>query len=100
MPVEFSRHAAARLFHGADMLLTDVQAADHDRRAGTMLTQTRMLLDTELADDPNTRKLLQDLELILARIAAMTPDDVEGIRRDIKNKEAVNRLRLAVATGV
>lgn len=86
-PTEFSRHAAARLFSGADVLLTDLQSHDHERRAGVMLAQTRLLLDTELADDPDTRQLLLDLELVLARIAA---DDVDGIRRDLM----VNRLRL------
>ena len=85
VPTEFSRHAAARLFSSADVLLTDLQIPDHERRAGVMLTQTRLLLDTELADDPDTRQLLLDLELILARIAA----DDDGSRHDT----LVDRLR-------
>ncbi len=86
---EFSRLAAARLFERADVLLSTPSAGDAGPRAGALLAQTRILLDCDVADDPATRILLQDLELVLARLA--TADDAE-IHADIKD-----RLRLAAA---
>jgi len=101
------RFAAANLFSRADALLTDLQTADCSTDAmaplpgwaGNMLAQTRLLLDSDLSRDPGTKDLLQDLELVLARIASLRPGncdaDVNRIREDIRAKATVDRLRLA-----
>ena len=99
-------HAGA-LFSRADILLTDLQTADCSTDqmaplpawAGNMLAQTRLLMDTDLSRDPETRALLQDLELVLARVASLRPGDcgadVKRIREDLRSKGTVDRLRLA-----
>ncbi|MFO7609862.1 MAG: hypothetical protein R6X35_11830 [Candidatus Krumholzibacteriia bacterium] len=101
------RHTATSLFARADALLTDLQTGDCRRRdlaplagwAGGMLAQTRLLLDTPLAEEPDTRALLLDLELMLARIASLSPRDctadVDRIRQDLQDKSTLERLRLA-----
>jgi hypothetical protein len=104
------RHAAASLFNRADVLLTDLKVSRCAQRedsgavpawAGGLLVQTRLLLDTPLADDPDTKHLLQDLELVLVRITGLsTADcagDVDRIRRDLETNATLDRLRLAAA---
>jgi len=103
------KFAAANLFSRADALLTDLQTGrcDDERLApvpawaGGMLAQTRLLLDSELADDPDMKSLLLDLELILARITDLSredcSEDVNHIRQDIRDKATLDRLRLAAA---
>lgn len=104
------RFAAASLFRRADALLTGLQTAGPAAPAedalpawaGGMLAQTRLLLDSPLADDAETHALLQDLELVLARIASLEPgagaDDVERIRQDLRESTTLDRLRLAGGT--
>ncbi len=104
------RYAAVSLFNRADALLTDLQTGDCAQRdlsplpvwAGGMLTQTRLLLDSNLARDPDTRFLLQDLEMLLVRIASLSTQDcaadVDRIRQDLKDKSTLDRLRLAGGT--
>ncbi len=106
------RFAAANLYGRADALLTNLETADCSTDAmaplpawaGNMLAQTRLLLDTDLSRDPGTKSLLQDLELVLARIASLRPGDcgadVNRIREDIRTKGTVDRLRLAGTGGV
>lgn len=101
------RYAAVSLFNRADALLTDLQTGDCARRdlsplpawAGGMLTQTRLLLDTNLNRDAETKALLQDLELVLMRITSLSTrdctTDVDRIRQDLKDKSTLDRLRLA-----
>lgn len=101
------RFAALSLFNRADALLTDLQTGDCTQRdlaplpawAGNMLAQTRLLLDSPLAADPDTRSLLLDLELVLARVTSLARQDcaadVDRIRQDLKDKSTVERLRLA-----
>lgn len=104
-----ARHAALNLFGRADALLTDLKVSsctDKDLRpvpawAGGMLTQTRLLLDSPLGEDVETRALLMDLELVLARIAGLSNEDcardVDRIRRDLDDNSTLDRLRLATA---
>jgi hypothetical protein len=102
-------YAAASLFHRADVLLTGLQTEPCGQDdlsplpawAGGMLVQTRLLMDSELGTDPDLKALLQDLELILARIADLSREDcaadMDRIRKDIRDKATLDRLRLAAA---
>ena len=105
------RHAAADLFNRADVLLTDLKVSSCTTRdaaavpawAGNLLVQTRLLLDTPLADNAETKTLLQDLELVLIRITGLSREDcardVDLIRRDLETNATLDRLRLAAAGG-
>lgn len=59
--------------------------------ARDLLTNTRLLLNSPAASDPKTAALLQDLEVIIAQIAALSaPSNLENeIIRDGMNKTAV-----------
>ena len=70
--------------------------------ARDLLTNTRLLLDSPAADDPNVAALLEDLELIIAQIARMSAPSREesAIIRDGMNKTAVlPRLRATLPAG-
>jgi hypothetical protein len=53
--------------------------------------------------DPRTRLLLEDLELVLAEIAQLSPrsraEDLELIREGIEQGDVMPRLRTAVPAG-
>jgi hypothetical protein len=79
---------------------------DHRLASATarqLLTGTRLLLDSPAARDEATRRLLQDLELVLAEIAQLSPgspaQDLELIRDGIERGDVLSRLRQAVSTG-
>jgi hypothetical protein len=98
--------AAMDLFDRADVLLTDFKVtpcADQDLQAvpdwaGGMLLQTRLLLNTELAEEPALNELLLDLELVLAQIAGLNRNncarDAAWIRTTLDQQATIDRLRL------
>ena len=58
-------------------------ATEFSAQAQDLLTDTRLLLDSKRVVDPRTRKLLEDLELVLAQIATLDPARKEpGPRSD------------------
>lgn len=69
--------------------------------AGQMLTTTRLLIDSPAASDPRLRTLLQDLELVLAQIAALptrstattTETEVDLARRAMEEKQLLPRMQ-------
>jgi hypothetical protein len=71
--------------------------------ARQLLATNRLLLDSPAAVDPKTRLLLQDLELVLAEIAQLSPssraEDLELIREGIEQGDVMPRLRTAVPAG-
>jgi len=68
--------------------------------ARQLLAGNRLLLDSPAARDRNTRLLLEDLELVLAEIAQLSPgsprEDLELIREGMERGDMLPRLRTAV----
>jgi hypothetical protein len=74
--------------------------------AGQMLSTTRLLLDSPAADDPKLRTLLEDLELVLAQIAALPRSDtdtetteVDMARRAVEEKQLLPRMQTLAPAG-
>ena len=71
--------------------------------ARQLLATNRLLLDSPAATDPRTRLLLQDLELVLAEIAQLSPQprsrDLELITEGMEQGGVLTRLRTAVPAG-
>lgn len=71
--------------------------------ARQLLASNRLLLDSPAAADRKTRLLLEDLELVLAEIAQLSPQprerDLELIREGIDRGHVMSRLRTAVPAG-
>ena len=83
-----------------------MRPGDHRLASATarqLLAGNRLLLDSPAARDEATRRLLQDLELVLAEIAQLSPgspaQDLELIRDGIERGDVLPRLRQAVPTG-
>lgn len=76
------RLATARHLNDADALLSfvsaDASGGRTDRDVGVwgreLLTQTRLLLDSSVGEDPAVRRVLEDLEIVLAQIALLGGD--------------------------
>ena len=71
--------------------------------ARQLLATNRLLLDSPAADDAKTRLLLQDLELVLAEIAQLSPQsrnrDLDLIKEGLDRGGVMSRLRTAVPSG-
>jgi hypothetical protein len=71
--------------------------------ARQLLATNRLLLDSPASTDPRTRLLLQDLELVLAEIAQLSPQprsrDLELITEGMEQGGVLTRLRTAVPAG-
>ena len=71
--------------------------------ARQLLGTNRLLLDSPAATDARTRLLLQDLELVLAEIAQLSPQprsgDLELITEGLEQGGVLSRLRTAVPAG-
>jgi hypothetical protein len=80
---------------------TDQRLASASARQ--LLGTNRLLLDSPAAADPAVRLLLQDLELVLAGIAQLSPqsraEDLRLIRDGIEQGDVMPRLRTAVPSG-
>jgi hypothetical protein len=79
---------------------------DHRLASATarqLLAGNRLLLDSPAARDADTRQLLEDLELVLAEIAQLSPaspaQDLELVRDGIERGDVLSRLRHAVPAG-
>ena len=103
------RLAARDLFSRADYLLTDfkVRSCGKDDMsevpawAGGMLVQTRLLMDTDVAEDIEMKNLLDELELVLAQIVGLSRDncarDMAWIRQGLQERSTIDRLRTVSA---
>ena len=71
--------------------------------ARQLLSNTRLLLDSPVANDPQRRPLLQDRELVLVQIVQLspgsTPQDRELIEKTLKQDHVMTRLRTAIPAG-
>jgi hypothetical protein len=71
--------------------------------ARDLLGTTRLLLDSKRVPDPRTRKLLEDLELILTQITALDPkdrrEDLGFIADGLAQSHLRTRLRNAIPAG-
>jgi hypothetical protein len=71
--------------------------------ARELLTNTRLLLDSPVASDPQRRPLLEDLELVLVQIVQLspgsTPQDHELIEKTLQQEHVLTRLRTAIPAG-
>ena len=71
--------------------------------ARELLSNTRLLLDSPVATDPQRRPLLEDLELVLVQIVHLspgsTPQDRELIERTLQKDHVMTRLRSAIPAG-
>ncbi len=113
--------AVVNHFAKAEALLVSYRADSLDAALDTriakwvrpMLADTRLLLDSPAADDPRRRRLLEDLELVLAQMARLAPNaDVasdSGAQRErserrlidgaMRHAQLLPRLRTAVPAG-
>ena len=103
---------AVRHLSEAEALLTSFRArttADQqmDAQLGSwareLLSNTRLLLDSPVANDPQRRPLLEDLELVLVQIVQLspgsTPQDRELIEKTLQQDHVMTRLRTAIPAG-
>lgn len=106
--------AAAENLDRAEVLLTSFQVESRSGRvdprigrwASDLLSSTRLLLDSPNAQDPQLRKLLGDLELVLAQIAQLrttsgaTNGDLQLIDDAVRTHDMMTRLRHATPAPV
>lgn len=71
--------------------------------ARDLLSKTRLLLDSPVAEDPQRRPLLQDLEVLLVQIVQLspgsTPQDREIVERSLQQDNLMTKLRTAIPAG-
>jgi hypothetical protein len=105
------RVAAVQYLSQSEVFLTTFRAdlkqgtvdQNAGRRAQELLSANRLLMDSPAANDPKTKALLQDLELVLAEIAQMTDEtdrtEANMIDDGLEQGGLLPRLRTAVPAG-
>ena len=106
------RITANRHLSEAELLLTSFRSRSNadqqmDAQLGTwarqLLSNTRLLLDSPIANDPQRRPLLEDLELVLVQIVQLspgsTPQDRDLIEKTLQQDHVMTRLRTAIPAG-
>ena len=82
---------------------TEKASPEFTEHARNLLGTTRLLLDSKRVSDPRTRKLLEDLELVLVQIATMNPkdraEDLNSIADGLAQNQLRTRLRNAIPAG-
>lgn len=82
---------------------TQQTAQDFAPQAQELLSTTRLLLDSKRLTDSRTRKLLEDLELVLVQIATLNPkdrrEDLGFIADGLTHSHLRTRLRNAIPAG-
>lgn len=72
--------------------------------AGELLSNTRLMLDSPVADDPVMKELLEELELVLVQVVQLSyaqgrETEVDLITQGIERKGLLPRLRTAIPAG-
>jgi len=111
-PASAYQLAAVRHLSEAEALLTSFRTrsttdqqmdAQLGSWARSLLSNTRLLLDSPVANDPQRRPLLEDLELVLVQIVQLspgsTPQDREMIEKTLRQDHVMTRLRTAIPAG-
>ena len=105
------RVAATQYLSRTEAFLTgfraDLRAGRADARftgqARDLLTTTRLLLDSPAADDPRSRALLEDLELVLVQISQLATGrdthDADLITQGMDQRNLLPKLRSAIPAG-
>lgn len=105
------RVVAAQYLTRAEALLTGFRAeaqsgrldAQLARQAHDLLSTTRLMLDSPAAQDQRLKGLLEDLEMVLAQIAQVTPgeekEDMQLINQGLERRSVLLRLRTANPAG-
>ncbi|MFT5233243.1 MAG: hypothetical protein ACI9UK_000643 [Candidatus Krumholzibacteriia bacterium] len=108
---KINRLATVDLFGRADFLLTDFKVQSCAQQATSpspawaagMLLQTRLLMDTSVGSDPEMKKLLDELELVLAQIVGLSREncaqDMAWIQKGLQENSTLERLRLVSDDG-
>jgi hypothetical protein len=82
---------------------TRAASPEFTEEAHDLLGTTRLLLDSKRVADPKTRRLLEDLELVLTQIAALDPkdrrQDLDFIADGLAQSHVRTRLRNAIPAG-
>jgi len=104
--------AAVRHLSDAEALLTSFRTRSTtdqqmDAQLGSwardLLSNTRLLLDSPVGNDPQRRPLLEDLELVLVQIVQLSPgstqQDRELIEKTLQQDHVMTRLRTAIPAG-
>lgn len=101
-----ARYATVQHLGQVESFLTEfntLQAAqDFPAQAKDLLGTTRLLLDSKRLTDMRTRRLLEDLELVLIQIATLNPKDrreEDLIADGLAQSHLRTRLRSAIPTG-
>jgi hypothetical protein len=106
IPEALQRTATSYLGETAALLkeLQSNPSGAYTTQAMSLLSTTRLLLDSPAATDEKLNGLLQDLELILARIAMLQPgqgsrtEDLQMIRNALVDRDVVPRVHTAAVT--
>src|SRR5690349_9467769 len=105
------RVAAAQYLTRTEALLTGFRSearsgqpdAQFARQARDLLGTTRLMLDSPAAQDARLKGLLDDLELVLAQIAQLSPhgdnEEVQLINQGLEQRSVLLRLRTANPAG-
>jgi hypothetical protein len=103
--------AAIPVLGQAELLFTQFRTGEaqeengemFSKRAASLLADTRLLLDSPAAEDPQMRRLLGDLELVLVQMVRMSTEDEkeekELITESINHRSLLPRLRSNAAAG-
>ena len=103
--------AAAQYLSRTEALLTGFRSETHagapmtqlSAQARDLLCTTRLMLDSPAAQDVRLKSLLEDLELVLAQIAQLTPrgdrEDVRLINQGLEQRSVLLRLRTTSPAG-
>jgi hypothetical protein len=115
-PVAIDRNAAVydqvtvAVLDKADALLTNFRtrtcndqasATGINKWAGSLLSETRLLMNSQVGEDPELKRLLNELELVLAQLsdlsAARCENDSAWIKNGMERRDTLERIR-TVAT--